>query len=130
MRSSGDSPGEPHLVVCVVDGEVAHADDDLMQQLLGGVLGAVPKKGADDVAESQRQALSSQDRLEDNTHTLVMCIHQVQSASLYKLKRLKCEYSFDNDNFFILKDNKKEKKENKLQIMKERVQLFLILKPF
>ena len=46
-----------HLVVGMVDGEVAHADDDLMEQLLTLVLGAVPEQRAGDVTEGQGQAL-------------------------------------------------------------------------
>lgn len=48
-----------YLVVGVVNSEVSHADDDFVQQLFGGMLGAVPQQGADNVSESQRQALSS-----------------------------------------------------------------------
>lgn len=47
----------------MINGEVSHADDDLVQQLLGGLLGAVLQQGADDVSERQGQTLGSQDRL-------------------------------------------------------------------
>lgn len=40
-----------YLVVRVINSEVSHADDDLVQQLLGGLLGAVPQQGADNVSE-------------------------------------------------------------------------------
>lgn len=48
-----------YLVVLVVDCEVSNTDDDLMKQVLAGVMGAIPQQGADNVSESQREALSS-----------------------------------------------------------------------
>lgn len=48
-----------YLVVRAVHGEVSHTDDDFMQHLFGGMLGAVPEQRADDMAERKRQALGS-----------------------------------------------------------------------
>lgn len=57
-----------HLVVRMVDGEVAYADDDLMQQFLRAVLRAVPQQRTHDVSKGQRQSLSSQNRLGKNNN--------------------------------------------------------------
>ena len=55
---------KPHLVVGVEHGEVADAQDDLVQQFLhGGVVRAVPDQVAGDVAELQGQALLPQTSL-------------------------------------------------------------------
>lgn len=69
-------PKQPvYLVVGVVDGEVTDTDDDFVEQVFRGMLGAVEEQGADDVSEGQRQSLGSENRLQDHTHT------QLQSAS-------------------------------------------------
>lgn len=43
----------------MVHSEVAHTDDDFMQQVFRWMLGTVPQQGADDVPESQRKAFGS-----------------------------------------------------------------------
>lgn len=52
-----------YLVIWVVDSEVAHTDDDLMKEAFTRDLAAVAQQGADDVPESQGQALCPYNRL-------------------------------------------------------------------
>lgn len=76
----------PYLVIWVVYSEVAHTNDDFVQQSFTGMLRAVPQQGADNVPEGQGQPLSSHNRLKNrprNTNhtpaacsrTCVNCIH-------------------------------------------------------
>lgn len=49
--------GAPYLVIGVADCEVAHTDDDLVEQAFTGGPAAVAQEGAGDVPERQGQAL-------------------------------------------------------------------------
>lgn len=55
----------PYLVIWVVYSEVAHTNDDFVQQSFTGMLGAVPQQGADNVPEGQGQSFSSHNRLKN-----------------------------------------------------------------
>lgn len=48
-----------HLVVGVIDGEVADADDELMKKILWALLRAKPQQRAHNVSEGQRETLRS-----------------------------------------------------------------------
>lgn len=52
-----------YLVVGVADGEVAHTDDDLVEQAFAGDLAALAQERAGNVPERERQALGTYDGL-------------------------------------------------------------------
>lgn len=54
----------PYLIISVVYSEIAHTNNDFMEQSLTGMLGAVPQQRADNMPECEGQAFGTHNRLE------------------------------------------------------------------